>query len=245
MRFGGLAADSSAQGNLLDGMPQLLMPDCPAALAAPGSDAVQLAGSEVTASRYSCSARGVCALGQCLCDEGYAGLRCEIRCEAGWGGYVCTEPACPCGPRGSCTVPGVCDCAAGWAGAACEEALCPQGCAHGVCQRPGVCVCAPGWQGDDCSQPLCPEGCSEHGTCLGPAACQCDAQWQGHACRTPVCAAGCLAHGACVAPGHCKCDAGWSGEACDYPVCPMGGVMNRALGDQRTRRNTVQPQPQP
>ena len=239
MRFGGLAADSSAQGNLLDGMPQLLMPDCPAALAAPGSAAVQLAGSDVTASQYSCSARGVCALGQCLCDEGYAGLRCEIRCEAGWGGYICTEPACPCGPRGSCTVPGVCECAAGWAGAACEEALCPQGCAQGVCQKPGVCVCSPGWQGDDCAQPLCPVGCSEHGTCLGPAACQCDAQWQGHACRTPVCAAGCLAHGTCAAPGQCKCDAGWSGEACDYPVCPMGGVMNRALGDQRTRRSTV------
>ena len=87
------------------------------------SAAVQLAGSDVIASQYSCSARGVCALGQCLCDEGYAGLRCEIRCEAGWGGFICTEPACPCGPRGSCTVPGVCECAAGWAGPFSERYL--------------------------------------------------------------------------------------------------------------------------
>ena len=45
--------------------------------------------------------------------------------------------------------------------------------------------------------------------------------------------------GVVLATGECACAAGWSGEACDYPVCPMGGVMNRALGDQRSRRSTV------
>ena len=82
--------------------------------------------------------------------------------------------------------------------------------------------------------------CSGHGRC-GATGCACEAGWKGHACEEPICLHDCAMHGACIAPGLCKCAPGWSGEACDYPVCPMGGVMNRALGDQRSRRSTVQP----
>ena len=102
MRFGGLAADASTMGNLLDGMPELLMPECPAAVVEQAAELPsQMLVDAAATSQYACSGHGVCALGQCLCDEGFAGLRCEIRCEAGWGGYMCTEPACPCEERGT------------------------------------------------------------------------------------------------------------------------------------------------
>ena len=233
MRFGGLAGDSSVMGNLLEGMPELLMPECPVTPDKPGAthawQSAQLVDT-ANAAAYACSSRGACALGQCVCDEGYSGLRCELRCEAGWGGYMCTEPSCPCGEHGTCAVPGVCECAIGWEGAACEAAVCEQGCGHGVCAAPDTCECSPGWGGAGCTEPLCAEGCGAHGSCVGPGTCACAAQWRGVGCWTPVCAAGCERHGRCVAPHECSCDAGWNGEACDYPVCPTSGAMNRAVG---------------
>ena len=166
-----------------------------------------------------CAEGSTCALGQCLCAPDTAGIACELQCEAGWGGYLCSEPLCPCGPHGACETPGVCACEEGWSGAGCEQPVCAQGCEHGHCTAPGSCACVPGWSGSACSVPRCPAGCV-HGTCTGAGGCACEAGWSGAACSEPLCLANCSGHGACVAPGTCGCAAGWHGEACADRLCP-------------------------
>ena len=205
---GGLRGASSREGSVLDGITSLRLPahgcaDCTAHAAA-----------------------GECALGQCLCPADRGGLACGLQCEAGWGGYLCTAPECPCGPYGACSSPGVCDCEEGWGGATCDAPICDGGCgAHGVCRGPGRCECTTGWGGVKCDLALCPAECSGHGTCAAAGSCQCDDGWSGADCSEPVCIAGCSGHGACVAPGECACTPGWHGESCGQRQCPLGGLQ--------------------
>ena len=200
--YGGLRGAASSEGTIIDGITELKIPgDC----------------------ADNCNGGG-CALGACLCGPDRGGLGCALACEAGWGGYLCTEPTCKCGAHGTCgELPGVCACEAGWGGATCDTPICAVPCApHGHCAAPGSCECAAGWSGLTCEVPSCPAACGEHGTCEAAGSCACDDGWSGPACTTPICIAGCASHGACVAPGVCACSPGWHGEACTQRLCPAG-----------------------
>jgi hypothetical protein len=93
-----------------------------------------------------CSARGLCVDGQCVCEGGYGGQRCET--------YSC-DFACD-GVNGRCVAPNRCACEVGYDGALCVPSC--QRCGGlfngGVCvsangTRP-TCVCRPGFGGPDC-----------------------------------------------------------------------------------------------
>mmetsp|Transcript_22644 Transcript_22644/g.40936 ORF Transcript_22644/g.40936 Transcript_22644/m.40936 type:complete len:808 (+) Transcript_22644:85-2508(+) len=107
----------------------------------------------------SCSGRGECSGGMCVCDFGY-------------GGVDCSQQLC-CNGHGACPIPDVCHCYPGFIGAQCEtEMQCPDPtCSgQGTCYL-GVCRCAAGWEGVACQQkvaPKLPPGVSGAGMYLPP-----------------------------------------------------------------------------
>ena len=203
----GLKGGASREGAILEGISALKLPEhgCP-----------------------DCSAHGgECALGQCLCGADRGGLSCNLQCEAGWGGYLCTSAACPCGPhtararsRESVNVKR--------AGAA-RRATSPsanRAAAATASALPPACASAPkAGEGARCESATCADDCSGHGLCVAAGTCSCDDGWRGAKCAEPICIAGCSGHGACTSPGVCSCSPGWHGESCAQRLCPLGGAQ--------------------
>lgn len=199
-----------------------------------------------------CSGHGECLsprddsdllVARCDCEEGWTGDKCHLldcpvecvngtcyngtcRCEAGFVGEDCSQPACgpghACNNHGEC-VKDVCRCERGWEGDFCDEVvqLCPGDCNdHGLCVN-GSCVCDAGWEGFDCSNSTCPDNCNVkkgHGRCVDYT-CNCKAGWMGKACHVPACPNKCSGHGECDV-GTCVCENGWTGDDCGTTTCP-------------------------
>ncbi|XP_045694680.1 tenascin-N [Phyllostomus hastatus] len=137
--------------------------------------------------------RGQCAAQRCC--PGAAGVSrhcsghgtfsqetCSCRCEQGWEGADCAEPACPaaCSGHGRCE-DGRCRCAAPYVGADCAYPACPGNCSgQGVCVR-GVCQCDEAFTSEDCSEQRCPGDCSGHGFC-DTGECYCEEGFSGLDC---------------------------------------------------------------
>ena len=89
-----------------------------------------------------CGVFGRCDSGECVCDAGWEGDKCDV--------MLCNDGA-GCSVNGTC-VNGTCQCDAGIGGLFCDELLCNHGdgCGmHGVCQD-GACRCFAGWIGSIC-----------------------------------------------------------------------------------------------
>lgn len=83
---------------------------------------------------------------QCVCDEGYVGELCDIRCD----------DRVQCNGAGKCRKDGQgCDCDPGKGGTFCERTQSPCQCinpAQGECTDSGKCLCAPGFVGERCDR---------------------------------------------------------------------------------------------
>ena len=94
-------------------------------------------------------ARSVRVRAECVCSDGFFGVRCESRRCPGDG---------TCGEKGRCAeTVGKCECQVGYGGSTCEIRLCPgkgkEACSgHGLCQEENAtCTCENGWIGEGCS----------------------------------------------------------------------------------------------
>ncbi|KAM5294988.1 tenascin-N [Glossophaga mutica] len=111
---------------------------------------------------------------------------CSCRCEQGWEGAACAEPACPgaCSGHGRCE-DGRCRCSAPYVGADCAHPACPGNCSgQGVCVQ-GVCQCYEDFTSEDCSERRCPGDCSGHGFC-DTGECYCAEGFSGLDCSQVV-----------------------------------------------------------
>ncbi|XP_053519691.1 tenascin-N [Artibeus jamaicensis] len=111
---------------------------------------------------------------------------CSCRCDQGWEGPDCAEPACPgaCSGHGRCE-DGRCQCAAPYVGADCAYPACPGNCSgQGVCVQ-GVCQCYEDFTSEDCSERRCPGDCSGHGFC-DTGECYCEEGFSGLDCAQVV-----------------------------------------------------------
>lgn len=107
---------------------------------------------------------------------------CSCRCEQGWEGADCGQPACPgaCSGHGRCE-DGRCLCDEPYVGADCAHPACPGNCSgQGVCVR-GVCRCHEDFTSEDCSERRCPSDCSGHGFC-DTGECYCEEGFTGFDC---------------------------------------------------------------
>lgn len=94
----------------------------------------------------SCSSRGSCIKGTCLCNGGFQGSDCSIAGACGSHGKPQASLLEVVGQAASC----LCD--AGWSGTACNvELICPdQSCSgHGICSY-GKCICDGAFSGHSC-----------------------------------------------------------------------------------------------
>ena len=188
---------------------------------------------------FPCSSHGFCDSGKagsgtCVCDQGYVGPTCSLRC-----------PDCVLG-RGECGDAGTCVCLPGFGGTLCEIE-CPGSfrspCGqynptlqeyelHGTCNsgQDVTCTCNEGWRGVDCNTPcqgMLPDGrpCNGNGVCLqhNPTClCTQDAvlgYWSKEDCST--CSRGFSGENCTTVCEHgttqgrdCACDFGWFGSGC-------------------------------
>lgn len=132
---------------------------------------------------------------ECVCEEGYAGSRCE-RCADGYYFYnlvciaegslgACANDPCKHGACRDVAGQAVCDCHTGYAGDTCDD------CAQGFHAEDGVCVPDSACNPDPCV----------HGTCSelrGRASCRCDDGYEGDFCDR--CAQGYRADGLLCVP---------------------------------------------
>ena len=108
---------------------------------------------------------------ECICHEGWQGLRCDKRKRK----YFSVENtfffleiitfflnSAQCGEceHGFCSAPGVCTCHPGYIGDKCQFCQASPDCKNGYCHETAFqCKCYPGWTGYYCDQPICSEGC--------------------------------------------------------------------------------------
>ncbi|GAB5355521.1 hypothetical protein AAMO2058_000212700 [Amorphochlora amoebiformis] len=190
-----------------------------------------------------CSDHGICQNAECFCEEGWEGVRCEVK-------------SCPnhCSGHGECLnfpdptaddgLGWRCKCDQDRKGKICEEEvnMCPaHNCSgRGEClQTTGggfFCECYPGYSGPGCEDTICNDKCSNHGVCLN-SACYCDRGYIGPHCEMEVCPNKCSGHGSCHIdpskspvsneltdpqnPVGCLCDKGWGGPACSKPLSDL------------------------
>ena len=183
--------------------------------------------SGATGSGGSCSGRGLCLVGRCVCVEGFTGDDCSLV-----SGLPAASSAArsrdvrPAAGHSYCSghgalIPrfGRCLCDHGWAGEQCESDTCVvHGCSsHGTCEQ-GMCRCDAGFTGPGCERRRCPGDkaeCSLRGTCDALVGeCHCQYGWSGPDCNTPSCPSGCSGHGYCLGRS-CECVPGWEGDACE------------------------------
>ncbi|KAF6076158.1 tenascin N [Phyllostomus discolor] len=150
-------------------------------------DRVTKLEEEMARVREQCAAQPCCpgAAGvsrHCSGHGTFSQETCSCRCEQGWEGADCAEPACPgaCSGHGRCE-DGRCRCAAPYVGADCAYPACPGNCSgQGECVQ-GVCQCYEDFTSEDCSEQRCPGDCSGHGFC-DTGECYCEEGFSGLDC---------------------------------------------------------------
>uniref|UniRef100_A0A2K6FZQ5 Tenascin-N n=1 Tax=Propithecus coquereli TaxID=379532 RepID=A0A2K6FZQ5_PROCO len=146
---------------------------------------------EMAEMKEQCSAQRCCqgAAGLSRACSGHGTFSpetCSCRCERGWAGAACEEPACPgaCSGHGRC-VDGRCVCDEPYVGADCGFPACPEDCSgRGACVR-GVCRCHEDFTSEDCSERRCPGDCGGHGFC-DAGECYCEDGFTGLDCAQVV-----------------------------------------------------------
>jgi hypothetical protein len=165
----------------------------------------------------TCGAHGTCRHGQCFCDLGWSGDKCEVA-------NACVDN---CNERGLC-LHGRCHCFPGYEGASCEkyvrDATCPDDCGgNGFCMH-GRCYCEDGFGGPSCADKTgfcATTTCSGNGVC-SRGKCHCQAGSSGLHCELGGCRKCDTAQGMCV-NSQCHCKPGFSGTDCGTPLlCPNG-----------------------
>ena len=116
---------------------------------------------------HNCN-HGECVNGRCKCEDGWTGVRCQLK--------RCLNA---CSKHGKCRA-GRCRCWKSWSGADCSIKVCPNSCSgHGQCQS-GTCRCWSQFTGDDCSAKKCRQDCGVNGICDGGTGlCRCKREWTG------------------------------------------------------------------
>ncbi|GMT04640.1 hypothetical protein PENTCL1PPCAC_26814, partial [Pristionchus entomophagus] len=166
-----------------------------------------------------CSKAGNLICGQCSCDQGKGGNKCECPlAQFGVKTYKELEDKCRetpggpiCGGNGKCAC-GKCQCDSNTVSGAfcsCDNTSCPVGgpdgrqCSgRGLCKC-GGCECEEGWEREDCSCEKATHKCVENGKeCGGNGHCEC---------------------------GKCVCNSGWTGAFCeaDEGGAKKGGVSKK------------------
>ena len=165
----------------------------------------------------TCGAHGTCRNGQCFCDLGWSGKRCDVANQ-------CNDN---CNDRGLC-LHGRCHCYPGYEGDACERYIqdktCINGCSgNGFCMH-GRCYCQNGFGGKDCSETTgfcATTNCSGNGKCRD-GKCYCQAGSSGLHCELGGCRNCDTNNGMCV-NGSCHCKPGFTGTDCKTQLtCPNG-----------------------
>lgn len=91
-----------------------------------------------------CGPNGTCIFGECDCDEGWSGERCDQSTVAD----PCED--IDCGPNGDC-VDGQCECDEGFFGPLCDQVCDDSNCINGSCNpATGNCDCELGFRGENC-----------------------------------------------------------------------------------------------
>ena len=131
----------------------------------------------------TCLNGGICAVGNCICPEGFRGERCQIIDGENCGDEVCLN-------GGSC-VNNTCNCPPGWSGANCGIQV-PDPCENITCLNGGVCVngicnCPPEFSGQFCeineqADPCEQVECLNGGTCVD-GVCDCPPGFSGVNCE--------------------------------------------------------------
>jgi hypothetical protein len=184
-------------------------------LCEPGFSGPDCSKTEGECTRDTCGHHGTCRNGQCFCDLGYSGKRCEVANQ-------CVDA---CNQRGFCQH-GRCHCYPGYEGDSCEtpvsDTTCPSQCnKNGFCMH-GRCFCNDGFAGLDCSQPVgfCANNtCSGNGVCRN-GKCHCQPGSSGLRCEVGGCRKCEASRGICIL-GQCHCLPGFTGPDCAQELaCP-------------------------
>ena len=202
-----------------------------------------------------CDSHGTCTHGQCKCNKGWRGVKCET--------VGCPGEGTDCSNHGVClSATQECDCFKGWKGEGCEKPDCPgtPDCENkGDCDgsfEPPICVnCTNGTMGPGCNLPCvhgtedppqssickckpcfhgyaCDIECSGKGYC-NSSKCICNPGRKGELCEVLDCPGEpqCSNHGVCVMQSgsslpSCLCDQGFDGNDCSKLVCPGTPMCN-------------------
>ena len=184
-------------------------------LCEPGFTGADCSKTEGECDADTCGHHGTCRNGQCFCDLGYSGKRCEVANQ-------CVDA---CNARGFCQH-GRCHCYPGYEGDSCEtpvaDTTCPSGCnKNGFCMH-GRCFCQEGFTGPDCATPagFCANNtCSGNGVCRH-GKCHCQPGASGVRCELGGCRKCEAGRGICIL-GQCHCLPGFTGPDCAQELtCP-------------------------
>ena len=173
-----------------------------------------------------CQDQGRLVCGQCACNPGHYGRRCQCDGESDnlVGEDLCrASPTSPvCSGRGECNC-GVCTCNPSKLGKVsgryceCDDWTCPKDRSGALCSgqgecRCGKCACHEGWTGDTC-------GCS----------------LEQEACMSPYNGAVCSGNGDCKC-GSCACRAVGTGSALYIGVYCENNPLERGRGCEEVRK---------
>lgn len=156
--------------------------------------------------------------GQCICQEGYGGQRCDT-CLPGYYGYPDCKP-CNCSKIGSlgtsCSATGKCYCLVNFAGQTCDQ-------------------CSPGYyKYPNCSACECDSRGSNGISCDNDGRCECHHNFVGSRCDSckegfynfPACE-DCNCHPAGVVAGFAGCGSVPAGELCQCKDRVEGRICNK------------------
>ena len=147
----------------------------------------------------SCTNKGVCKWGRCLCQPGFTGSDCSVQ--------TCPGSFCYYNPNNF-------------------ETVCNECSGNGKCGQSGICECNDGWTGPDCGAIFCTNNCTNSQFCLPDFPinqCICDARKSGRSCEIQLCLNNCSKAGNCTSDGSCLCEKNFFGLDCSVYIPTLSG----------------------